>query len=202
MGYTEGWKIGETHVPSWERHGAMRPSSDSQMLRHCANFPRALEVLLNAYPHVPSGDTWVEAVLPELWQVCPPQGHRSMPGAGGGGKEGWAWAYPSRRTGSLEGAAGGPLGRRRTAERTPWFLGSPHPLAAQNHLQPHTPLRPASAHLSGTSDSAGTSTLWSGVGADMAETGLCSVVPALWLRIGVLQGAPNFTCCKILGPYH
>ncbi|XP_043323154.1 ankyrin repeat and SOCS box protein 16 [Cervus elaphus] len=39
-----------------------------EMLRHCANFPRALEVLLNAYPCVPSCDTWVEAVLPELWQ--------------------------------------------------------------------------------------------------------------------------------------
>ncbi|XP_003786330.1 ankyrin repeat and SOCS box protein 16 [Otolemur garnettii] len=42
----------------------MRP----EMLKHCANFPRALEVLLNAYPCVPSCDTWVEAVLPELWQ--------------------------------------------------------------------------------------------------------------------------------------
>ncbi|XP_039702785.1 ankyrin repeat and SOCS box protein 16 [Pteropus medius] len=39
-----------------------------EMLKHCANFPRALEVLLNAYPCVPSCDTWVEAVLPELWQ--------------------------------------------------------------------------------------------------------------------------------------
>lgn len=42
---------------------------DFQMLKHCANFPRALEVLLNVYPCVPSCDTWVEAVLPELWQV-------------------------------------------------------------------------------------------------------------------------------------
>nr|XP_045015785.1 ankyrin repeat and SOCS box protein 16 [Jaculus jaculus] len=39
-----------------------------EMLKYCANFPRALEVLLNAYPCVPSCDTWVEAVLPELWQ--------------------------------------------------------------------------------------------------------------------------------------
>nr|XP_020020263.1 ankyrin repeat and SOCS box protein 16 [Castor canadensis] len=39
-----------------------------EMLKHCANFPRALEVLLNAYPCIPSCDTWVEAVLPELWQ--------------------------------------------------------------------------------------------------------------------------------------
>nr|XP_008518858.1 PREDICTED: LOW QUALITY PROTEIN: ankyrin repeat and SOCS box protein 16 [Equus przewalskii] len=39
-----------------------------EMLKHCANFPRALEVLLNAYPCVPSCDTWVEAVFPELWQ--------------------------------------------------------------------------------------------------------------------------------------
>ncbi|XP_037347664.1 ankyrin repeat and SOCS box protein 16 [Talpa occidentalis] len=39
-----------------------------EMLKHCANFPRALEVLLNAYPCVPSCDTWVEAVHPELWQ--------------------------------------------------------------------------------------------------------------------------------------
>lgn len=52
------------------------------MLKHCANFPRALEVLLNAYPCVPSCDTWVEAVLPELWQVCPPQGHSSFLGSG------------------------------------------------------------------------------------------------------------------------
>ncbi|KAM8811960.1 LOW QUALITY PROTEIN: ankyrin repeat and SOCS box protein 16 [Rhynchonycteris naso] len=35
---------------------------------HWLHFPRALEVLLNAYPCVPSCDTWVEAVLPELWQ--------------------------------------------------------------------------------------------------------------------------------------
>ncbi|XP_045842626.1 ankyrin repeat and SOCS box protein 16 [Meles meles] len=39
-----------------------------EMLKHCANFPRALEVLLNAYPCVPSCDTWMDAVLPELWQ--------------------------------------------------------------------------------------------------------------------------------------
>ncbi|XP_049716824.1 ankyrin repeat and SOCS box protein 16 [Elephas maximus indicus] len=39
-----------------------------EMLKLCASFPRALEVLLNAYPCVPSCDTWVEAVLPELWQ--------------------------------------------------------------------------------------------------------------------------------------
>ncbi|EPY88884.1 hypothetical protein CB1_000148003 [Camelus ferus] len=62
-------------APSWEPevlfaalldYGAqpVRP----EMLRHCANFPRALEVLLNAYPCVPSCDTWVEAVFPELWQ--------------------------------------------------------------------------------------------------------------------------------------
>ncbi|XP_004684155.1 PREDICTED: ankyrin repeat and SOCS box protein 16 [Condylura cristata] len=61
--------------PSWEPevlfaalldYGAqpVRP----EMLKHCANFPRALEVLLNAYPWVPSCDTWVEAVRPELWQ--------------------------------------------------------------------------------------------------------------------------------------
>ncbi|XP_039332876.1 ankyrin repeat and SOCS box protein 16 [Saimiri boliviensis] len=39
-----------------------------EMLKYCANFPRALEVLLNAYPCVPSCETWVEAVLPELWK--------------------------------------------------------------------------------------------------------------------------------------
>ncbi|XP_007953410.1 ankyrin repeat and SOCS box protein 16 [Orycteropus afer afer] len=39
-----------------------------EMLKLCASFPRALEVLLNAYPCVPSCDTWVEAVLPKLWQ--------------------------------------------------------------------------------------------------------------------------------------
>ncbi|XP_030779975.1 ankyrin repeat and SOCS box protein 16 [Rhinopithecus roxellana] len=39
-----------------------------EMLKHCANFPRALEVLLNAYPCVPSCETWVAAVLPELWK--------------------------------------------------------------------------------------------------------------------------------------
>lgn len=50
------------------------PCFNSQMLKHCANFPRALEVLLNAYPCVPSCDSWVDAVLPELWQVCLLQG--------------------------------------------------------------------------------------------------------------------------------
>ncbi|KAM6163116.1 ankyrin repeat and SOCS box protein 16 [Rhynchocyon petersi] len=39
-----------------------------EMLKLCASFPRALEVLLNSYPCVPSCDTWVDAVLPELWQ--------------------------------------------------------------------------------------------------------------------------------------
>ncbi|XP_075415787.1 ankyrin repeat and SOCS box protein 16 [Tenrec ecaudatus] len=39
-----------------------------EMLKVCASFPRALEVLLNAYPCVPSCDSWVEAVLPERWQ--------------------------------------------------------------------------------------------------------------------------------------
>lgn len=58
------------------------------MLRHCANFPRALEVLLNAYPCVPSCDTWVEAVLPELWQVCPPHRHNFLLGSGGEREEG------------------------------------------------------------------------------------------------------------------
>lgn len=52
-----------------DRHGAPVTLLHSQMLKHCANFPRALEVLLNAYPCVPSCDSWMEAVLPELWQV-------------------------------------------------------------------------------------------------------------------------------------
>ncbi|XP_004451633.2 ankyrin repeat and SOCS box protein 16 [Dasypus novemcinctus] len=39
-----------------------------EMLKVCASFPRALEVLLNAYPCVPSCETWAEAVPPELWQ--------------------------------------------------------------------------------------------------------------------------------------
>ncbi|XP_006897911.1 PREDICTED: ankyrin repeat and SOCS box protein 16 [Elephantulus edwardii] len=39
-----------------------------EMLKLCASFPRALEVLLNAYPCVPSCDAWVDAVPPELWQ--------------------------------------------------------------------------------------------------------------------------------------
>ncbi|KAM5272785.1 ankyrin repeat and SOCS box protein 16 [Ctenodactylus gundi] len=39
-----------------------------EMLKHCANLPRALEILLNAYPYIPSCDTWVQAVLPEVWQ--------------------------------------------------------------------------------------------------------------------------------------
>ncbi|XP_008572591.1 PREDICTED: ankyrin repeat and SOCS box protein 16 [Galeopterus variegatus] len=62
-------------VPNWEPevlfaalldYGAqpVRP----EMLKHCANFPLALEVLLNAYPCVPSCNSWVETVLPELWQ--------------------------------------------------------------------------------------------------------------------------------------
>ncbi|XP_045693560.1 ankyrin repeat and SOCS box protein 16 [Phyllostomus hastatus] len=62
-------------VPNWEPEVLFSALLDygaqpahHEMLKHCANFPRALEVLLNAYPCVPSGDTWVEAVLPELWQ--------------------------------------------------------------------------------------------------------------------------------------
>ncbi|KAM9597933.1 ankyrin repeat and SOCS box protein 16 [Trichechus inunguis] len=62
-------------APNWEPevlfavlldYGAQPVSPE--MLKLCASFPRALEVLLNAYPCVPSCDTWVEAVLPELWQ--------------------------------------------------------------------------------------------------------------------------------------
>lgn len=59
---------------SWGNMELLGPCFNSQMLKHCANFPRALEVLLNAYPCVPSCDTWVDAVLPELWQVCLLQG--------------------------------------------------------------------------------------------------------------------------------
>ncbi|XP_027424461.2 ankyrin repeat and SOCS box protein 16 isoform X1 [Zalophus californianus] len=62
-------------APSGEPEGLLAALLDygaqpvrPEMLKHCANFPRALEVLLNAYPCVPSCDTWVEAVLPELWQ--------------------------------------------------------------------------------------------------------------------------------------
>ncbi|XP_035927175.2 ankyrin repeat and SOCS box protein 16 [Halichoerus grypus] len=62
-------------APRWEPEGLLAALLDygaqpvrPEMLKHCANFPRALEVLLNAYPCVPSCDTWVEAILPELWQ--------------------------------------------------------------------------------------------------------------------------------------
>ncbi|XP_008147499.2 ankyrin repeat and SOCS box protein 16 [Eptesicus fuscus] len=62
-------------TPDWEPEGLFGALLDygaqpvhPEMLKLCANLPRALEVLLNAYPCVPSCDTWVEAVLPELWQ--------------------------------------------------------------------------------------------------------------------------------------
>ncbi|GAB1296896.1 Ankyrin repeat and SOCS box protein 16 [Apodemus speciosus] len=66
-------------APSWEPEVLFAALLDygaqpvhPEMLKHCANFPRALEVLLNVYPCVPSCDTWVEAVLPELWQEHEP----------------------------------------------------------------------------------------------------------------------------------
>lgn len=77
------------------------------MLKHCANFPRALEVLLNAYPCVPSCDAWVEAVLPELWQVCLPQGHRYFLDSGGDRKEIWVLGL-SFQYGLPEGAEAPP----------------------------------------------------------------------------------------------
>lgn len=70
---------------------------DSQMLKHCANFPRALEVLLNAYPCVPSCDPWVEAVLPELWQVWPLQGSSFFLAGWRGQREDRPWAEEGRQ---------------------------------------------------------------------------------------------------------
>ncbi|XP_037666437.1 ankyrin repeat and SOCS box protein 16 [Choloepus didactylus] len=62
-------------TPNWEPEGLFAALLDygaqpvsPEMLKVCASFPRALEVLLNAYPCVPSCNTWAEAVLPELWQ--------------------------------------------------------------------------------------------------------------------------------------
>ncbi|XP_066220101.1 ankyrin repeat and SOCS box protein 16 [Saccopteryx leptura] len=62
-------------TPNWEPEVLLAALLDygaqpvhPEMLKHCANFPRALEVLLNAYPCVPSCDTWMEAVRPELRQ--------------------------------------------------------------------------------------------------------------------------------------
>ncbi|NWH75394.1 ASB16 protein, partial [Piaya cayana] len=40
-----------------------------QMLVFCCRHPPALELLLNAYDHVPLAEGWVRAVPPELWQV-------------------------------------------------------------------------------------------------------------------------------------
>ncbi|XP_077020300.1 ankyrin repeat and SOCS box protein 16 [Tamandua tetradactyla] len=60
---------------NWEPEGLFAALLDygaqpvrPEMLKVCASFPRALEVLLNAYSCVPSCDTWAEAVLPQLWQ--------------------------------------------------------------------------------------------------------------------------------------
>ncbi|NWH67974.1 ASB16 protein, partial [Geococcyx californianus] len=40
-----------------------------QMLKFCCRHPPALEVLLNAYDHVPPAEGWIGAVPPELWEV-------------------------------------------------------------------------------------------------------------------------------------
>ncbi|XP_071307045.1 ankyrin repeat and SOCS box protein 16 isoform X3 [Agelaius tricolor] len=47
-------------------HGAL--PAHPKMLRLCCQHPPALEVMLNAYDHVPPADGWVEAVPPELWE--------------------------------------------------------------------------------------------------------------------------------------
>ncbi|KAJ7428633.1 ankyrin repeat and SOCS box containing 16 [Willisornis vidua] len=38
------------------------------MLRLCCQHPPALEVMLNAYDHVPPAEGWVGDVPPELWE--------------------------------------------------------------------------------------------------------------------------------------
>ncbi|XP_006832789.1 PREDICTED: LOW QUALITY PROTEIN: ankyrin repeat and SOCS box protein 16 [Chrysochloris asiatica] len=62
-------------IPNWEPEVLFKVLLDygaqpvrPEMLKLCASFPPALEVLLNAYTCVPACDTWTQAVLPELWQ--------------------------------------------------------------------------------------------------------------------------------------
>ncbi|XP_049636026.1 ankyrin repeat and SOCS box protein 16 [Suncus etruscus] len=62
-------------VPNWEPEGLFAalldygaPPVHPKKLQLCANCPRALEVLLNAYPRVPPSSNWAETVHPELWQ--------------------------------------------------------------------------------------------------------------------------------------
>ncbi|XP_004621051.2 ankyrin repeat and SOCS box protein 16 [Sorex araneus] len=44
------------------------PPVHPEKLQLCANCPRALEVLLNAYPRVPPDSGWAGAMHPELWK--------------------------------------------------------------------------------------------------------------------------------------
>ncbi|XP_075439054.1 ankyrin repeat and SOCS box protein 16-like [Ascaphus truei] len=47
-------------------HGAASPSA--KMFRLCAALPQTFEVLLNSFDRIPLGDSWVEAVPPEIWE--------------------------------------------------------------------------------------------------------------------------------------
>ncbi|KAM4623266.1 ankyrin repeat and SOCS box protein 16 [Discoglossus pictus] len=47
-------------------HGAT--PSGAKMWRFCAASPQTFEILLNAYDHIPPGDSWVEAVPPDTWR--------------------------------------------------------------------------------------------------------------------------------------
>ncbi|KAG8446933.1 hypothetical protein GDO86_014402 [Hymenochirus boettgeri] len=44
-----------------------RPSN-SKVWRFCAASPKTFETLLNAHDHIPPGDSWAEAVPPEVWK--------------------------------------------------------------------------------------------------------------------------------------
>ncbi|XP_053556032.1 ankyrin repeat and SOCS box protein 16 [Bombina bombina] len=46
-------------------HGAVSPTA--KMWRFCAASPQTFEILLNSYDRIPSGDAWIEAVPPEIW---------------------------------------------------------------------------------------------------------------------------------------
>ncbi|CAM5178603.1 unnamed protein product [Eretmochelys imbricata] len=56
----------ESIIATLLAHGAA--AIHPKMLKFCSLAPRALEVVLNSYDRIPSCDSWVEVVPPEMWQ--------------------------------------------------------------------------------------------------------------------------------------
>lgn len=52
-------------------HGSIRvwPGALPMVMKHCAESPRTIEVLLNAYSHLKVNDKWVESVPPESYKA-------------------------------------------------------------------------------------------------------------------------------------